>query len=62
MGVSKTPKPIHPREKYVSQYHFFSTSQNMHDCPEKRIQIAKFGSSGELLDVAKQRNQREPIG
>jgi hypothetical protein len=49
-----TPRPIHPREKYVIQGHIFDTSENLHNCAEIRIAIGKFSSSEEFLDVAPQ--------
>jgi hypothetical protein len=53
-----TPKPTHPREKYVIQANFFETSQSLHDCAEKQIPIRRLGSSKELLDMAKQEETR----
>jgi hypothetical protein len=54
MSGNLTPKPIHPKEKYVIQGYFLETSQNPHDCLEKRIP-----SSEELLGVAKQDEIKE---
>jgi hypothetical protein len=58
MNGKTTPKPIYPREKYVIQGNFSSTSQNLHDCIEKRMPIGKFGSLDELPDMAKQKEIR----
>jgi hypothetical protein len=58
MSGNITPNPIHPKEKYLIQTHFFEVSPNLHDCVQKRTPSRKFGSSEELLDVAKQENIR----
>jgi hypothetical protein len=53
-----TPKPSHPREKYVSQDHFPRPVKICTNPSKSKFVIGKFGSSEELLDVAEQKEIR----